>query len=159
MAQRILIFKIFFLIFLFSFNISHGKIIIGKAKIIDGDTIHISNKKIRLHGIDAPETKQTCLFENKKWNCGQQSTRELKKIINKKTVKCITSGIDRYERYIATCYVNKLNVNQTMVRKGWAIAYRYYSKNYIMDENYAKKNKVGIWKSKFEEPYIFRKKK
>ena len=159
MVQKILIIKIFFLIFLFSFNISHGKIITGKAKIIDGDTIHINKKKIRLHGIDAPEKKQECMLENKKWDCGQQSTRELEKIINKKIIKCISSDIDRYKRYIATCYVNKLNINQTMVRKGWAIAYRYYSKDYVIDENYAKKNKAGIWKSKFDDPYIFRKKK
>ena len=45
-----------------------------------------------------------------------------------------------------------------MVKKGWAIAYRYYSKDYVVEELYAKKNKFGIWKSKFEEPYLFRKK-
>ena len=32
----------------------------GKARIIDGDTIHIGDTKIRLHGIDAPEAKQEC---------------------------------------------------------------------------------------------------
>ena len=32
----------------------------GKARVVDGDTIWIANTKIRLHGIDAPEAKQTC---------------------------------------------------------------------------------------------------
>ena len=45
-----------------------------------------------------------------------------------------------------------------MVKEGWAIAYRYYSKDYVDEEFIAKKNKVGIWKGKFEEPYIHRKK-
>ena len=158
MAQKILIFKIFFLIFLFNNNLIYAETIIGIATVIDGDTIHIDNNKIRLHGIDAPERKQTCLDEDKNWECGKQSTFELKKIINEKNVKCQTTDIDKYKRYVAICYINNLNINQTMVRKGWAIAYRHYSDAFIKDEDYARKNKVGIWKSIFEEPYKFRKK-
>ena len=44
-----------------------------------------------------------------------------------------------------------------MVKNGWAIAYRYYSKDYINEEEYADNNKLGIWKSKFIEPYLYRK--
>ena len=158
MVQKILIFKIFFLIFLFNNNLIYAKTIIGIATVIDGDTIHINNNKIRLHGIDAPENNQTCLDEDKNWECGKQSTFELKKIINEQNVKCQTTDIDKYKRYVAICYINNLNINQTMVRKGWAIAYRHYSDAFIKDEDYARKNKVGIWKSIFEEPYKFRKK-
>ena len=158
MAQKILIFKIFFLIFLFNNNFLYAKNIIGSAKVIDGDTIHIDKDKIRLHGIDAPEKNQPCIFEKKKWLCGEKSTQELKKIIGNKIIKCITSNIDKYKRYIATCYLNEKNINQIMVKNGWAIAYRYYSKDYIEDENYARAMKAGIWKSIFEEPYKFRKK-
>ena len=158
MVQKILIFKIFFLIFLFNNNLIYAKTIIGIATVIDGDTIHINNNKIRLLGIDAPEKNQTCLHEDKNWECGKQSTFELKKIINEKNVKCQTTDIDKYKRYVAICYINNLNINQTMVRKGWAIAYRYYSDAFIKDEDYARKNKAGIWKSIFEEPYKFRKK-
>ena len=74
MAQKILIFKIFLLIFLFYNNLLYAITIIGEAKIIDGDTIHINKKKIRLHGIDAPEKNQTCILETKEWLCGKQST-------------------------------------------------------------------------------------
>ena len=158
MVQKILIFKIFFLIFLFNNNLIYAETIIGIATVIDGDTIHIDNNKIRLHGIDTPERKQTCLDEDKNWECGKQSTFELKKIINDQNVKCQITDIDQYKRYVAICYINDLNINQTMVRKGWAIAYRYYSEAFIKDEDYARKNKVGIWKSIFEEPYKFRKK-
>ena len=86
MVQKILIFKIFFLIFLFNNNLIYAKTIIGIATVIDGDTIHINNNKIRLHGIDAPEKNQTCLDEDKNWKCGKQSTFELKKIIKKCTI-------------------------------------------------------------------------
>ena len=153
-----MIFKIFILILLLSSNILNAKTIIGEPKIIDGDTIHINKYKIRLHGIDAPETKQKCIYRKKEWYCGKQASIELKKIINNQIIKCITNDIDIYNRYVAICFMNEVNLNQLMVKKGWAVAYRYYSKDYIIEEKYAQDNKLGIWKGKFEKPYIFRKK-
>ena len=147
------------LIILVSFsNFVFAKTINGKPRIIDGDTIHIKSNKIRLHGIDAPETKQTCKIDNEEWYCGKQSTKELKTLINKQNVECVINDVDVYNRYIAICYVDEININQWMVKNGWAIAYRYYSKDYINEEEYANNNKLGIWKSKFIEPYLFRKK-
>ena len=97
-------------------------------------------------------------YRKKKWKCGKQSTLELKKLINNQIVRCIVNDIDIYKRYVAICYINEINLNQMMVKKGWAIAYRYYSKDYIIEEKYARENKLGIWKGKFESPYIYRKK-
>ena len=158
MAQKILIFKIFFLLFLLSNNILNSKTITGKPKIIDGDTVHINKYKIRLHGIDAPERNQKCIFNKKKWLCGNQATNELKKLINNEIIKCVTSDIDIYKRYVAICFVNETNLNQIMVKNGWALAYRYYSTDYIKEERYARENNLGIWRGEFEKPYIFRKK-
>ena len=146
---------IFVLILLFP-NFLYGKTIIGKPKVIDGDTIHIKNNKIRLHGIDAPETKQTCKIDSQNWFCGKQSTDELKKIINNQRVKCIVNDIDIYNRYVAICSVSGINLNQWMVKNGWAIAYRYYSTDYILEEKYARDNKLGIWNSEFLKPYQYR---
>ena len=157
MVQKILIFKICILVF-FSLNFSlKAKDIVGKARVIDGDTIHIGINKIRLHGIDSPEMNQKCIYKKIQWQCGKQSAVRLKNLINNKTVKCVTNSIDNYDRYIAKCFINERNLNQIMVKSGWAIAYRYYSKDYIKEEMYARKNKLGIWKGKFEEPYLFRK--
>ena len=139
-------------------SFSEEKLIFGKAQVTDGDTIKIHREKIRLHGIDAPEKKQTCKIDNEEWYCGKQSTKELKKLISNQKVKCITNDVDIYNRFVAICYVNEININQWMVENGWAIAYRYYSKDYIVEEKYAHDNKLGIWKSKFIEPYAYRKK-
>ena len=160
MAQKILIFRIFFLIFFFASTYCYSiEILKGYAKIIDGDTIHINKNKIRLHGIDAPETNQKCFIDFKKWDCGKNSTLYLKKLISKKIVQCKIKGKDNYERLIGICFVNKKNLNKLMVINGWAIAYTYYSKDYINEEYIAKKNKRGLWKGSFEEPYLFRKRK
>ena len=157
MVARYLIFSIFFSL-VFCFNQAYGKTIYGKPKIIDGDTIHISNNKIRLHAIDAPEKKQTCLKNGKKWSCGLESTRFLTDIIGKDKINCNVKSKDRYNRYIGVCYKDDVDLNSEMVINGWAIAYRYYSLDYIEEEEIAKSKKVGIWIGEFEEPYLYRKK-
>ena len=157
MAVKILIFNLFLILIFFSAVLS-GKTIFGKAKVIDGDTIHIYKNKIRLHAIDAPETNQTCNKNNKVWNCGIESTKFLKKLIGKNKIKCITTGKDQYNRFIGICYKNNLDLNSEMVLNGWAIAYRYYSMDYVEEEEMAKQQKKGLWSGKFEEPYLFRKK-
>ena len=159
MEQKILIFKFlitFSLIFYSSVCFSK-KIIDGKVKIIDGDTIHIGKNKIRLHGIDALEINQTCTIKEKTWECGIESYLALKSIILNNNVQCEIIDVDQYKRLIGKCFVNKIYINQYMVLNGWAIAYRYYSLDFIDDEEIAKKNKIGIWKGKFQEPYLFRK--
>lgn len=158
MVHITLIFKLIILLFSFTFSfLLQAQSLTGKATIIDGDTIHIGKNKIRLHGIDAPEWNQPCTINNEIWECGEKSTLALKKLIDNQTVVCKIKDIDRYKRYIAVCFSNKINLNKEMVYNGWAIAYRYYSKDYVVEEEIAQKNKVGIWKGKFLEPYQFRK--
>jgi len=141
----------------------------GIPEVVDGDTIHIDNYKFRLEGIDAPEMRQQCKKESfkislfigltfyKDYSCGKVSKEKLITKIDTTEIKCISSSKDRYKRYIATCYKGKTNLNQWMVRNGFAIAYRRYSKKYVPDEEFAKENKLGLWKGKFMEPEKWRK--
>ena len=144
-------------LFILSFNGVAGEIS-GVPKIIDGDTIKILNKRIRFHGIDTPEKKQFCVKNSKKYKCGQEATNALKKKIDGKTVTCkVQNKLDRYKRYIGVCFLGDIDLNKWMVRNGYAVAYRRYSEDYIKDENYAKKNKIGLWSSKFIHPEKWRK--
>ena len=141
----------------------------GIPEVVDGDTIHIDNYKFRLEGIDAPEMRQQCKKESfkisffigftfyKDYSCGRVSKEKLITKIDTTEIKCISSSKDRYKRYIATCYKGKTNLNQWMVRNGFAIAYRRYSKKYVPDEVLAKENKLGLWQGKFMEPEKWRK--
>ena len=134
----------------------------GFAKVVDGDTIKINSKKIRLYGIDAPEKKQKCkktyltisfMSFTKDYMCGEVSTQKLIKKINKQKLNCNILDVDRYKRFIGECFKRNINLNSWMVSNGYAVAYRKYSKKYVSDEINAKNNKLGIWQGKFEMPW------
>ena len=157
------------IIFFVMLSNSIAEEITGIPKVVDGDTIYINNYKFRLEGIDAPEMRQQCKKEffkisfligltfYKDYSCGRISKEKLKTKINTSEIKCISSSKDRYKRYIATCFKGNTNLNQWMVRNGFAIAYRRYSKKYVPDEVFAKENKLGLWQGKFMEPEKWRK--
>ena len=128
----------------------------GVPKIIDGDTIRIGNTRIRLHGIDAPEAKQTCTVGGKEWRCGWESTNALVGIIGENWVSCSQRDVDRYGRIVAVCRVGHINLNAWMVAKGWAIAYRRFSVDYVRDEGEAKKAGKGMWRGEFMMPWDWR---
>ena len=87
--------------------------ITGKPRVVDGDTIHINQTKIRLHGIDAPEMKQTCrTSEGKEQLCGQLAKQALKRLVRGQDVTCKGDKRDRYKRLIAVCYVGPFNINE-----------------------------------------------
>jgi endonuclease YncB( thermonuclease family) len=133
--------------------------ITGKPRIIDGDTIHINQTKIRLHGIDAPEMKQVCkTSEGKEQLCGQLAKQALEKLVRGQDVTCKGDTRDRYKRLIAVCYVGPLDINERMVTDGWAMAYRKYSKDYVRAEMLAKSRHEGMWGGEFVPPWEWRRK-
>ena len=129
-----------------------------EIKIIDGDTIHLNNEKIRFTGIDTPELKQTCSKNNEIIDCGIQARQLLINKIGKNKVICFREGKDQYKRTLAECFVNNLSLSRFLVREGYAFAYRKYSKKFIEDENFAKNNNMGMWSMKFDYPWDWRKK-
>ena len=129
-----------------------------EIKIIDGDTIHLNGKKIRFSGIDTPELKQTCKKNSEIIYCGIKARQLLIDKIGKDKVICVREGKDQYKRTLAECFVNDLSLSRFLVREGYAFAYRKYSKKFIDDEDFAKKNNLGIWSMNFEYPWDWRKK-
>ena len=129
----------------------------GRASVIDGDTIEIHAERIRLEGVDAPESGQSCTdTEGRTWPCGQRAAFALADHIGQMTVHCISSGKDRYRRSLATCDLGGENLNRWLVANGWAVAYRHYSEAYVPDEAIAQEQKRGIWSGTFIMPWDYR---
>ncbi len=123
----------------------------------DADTIKIWKQPIRLLGIDAPEFAQTCKDANgREYKCGIKALNRLKEIVGSNDVRCEGSTTDRYKRLLATCYVGNMNINQTLVQEGHAVAFVKYDDVYLAQEKDAQARGAGIWQGKFQRPAEYR---
>src|SRR5690606_38236098 len=102
----------------------------GPATVIDGDTLEIDGRRIRLFGIDAPELSQSCERDGERWACGQASADELRVMIGAYQLSCTGDEEDTFGRLVAVCTVSGIDVGRQMVADGWATAFRRYSDKY-----------------------------
>jgi len=135
---------------------SNSNAIVGRASVIDGDTIDIHGTRIRLHAIDAPESRQVCFVQKKETRCGQRAAFALADKIGASPVSCEPKDQDRYGRMLAVCRLGGEDLNAWMVAQGWALAYRRYSRAYVEHERQASIAKVGMWEGKFVPPWDWR---
>lgn len=130
----------------------------GRVTVIDGDTLEMRGERIRLFGIDAPESGQTCKTrEGRAWRCGTEAARELDLLARGRTVTCETRDTDRYGRTVAVCKVGGLDLGSALVAGGHAVAFRSYSKIYVPAEEAAKAAHRGLWAGEFQMPSDWRK--
>ena len=134
----------------------------ARVKVVDGDSLEIDGVRIRLEGIDSPEYGQSCFSgTGEKYYCGDESYYYLKNLVKDRHLICVESGRDKYNRSLCECFVDdendkRINVNEQMVKSGWAVAYRNKNKLYKNAEKYAKKHRIGMWQGKFMKPELQR---
>jgi endonuclease YncB( thermonuclease family) len=133
-------------------EIRPGETFSGKARAVDGDSLELGDRRVRLYGIDAPELRQTCEKADGTTQCGQRAYAELKFIISGKHVECEGFGFDRYDRTLARCRAGETDLGSAMVRAGWAISYG----DYRGEERQARRDRAGIWAGEFIEPEDWR---
>src|SRR5215213_5976667 len=131
-----------------------SELIAGRAAVIDGDTLEIHGERIRLFGIDAPESGQTCLdARGQRYRCGQKAALVLDARIGAGVVTCERKGTDRCGRTVAVCRVFGEDLGAWMVGLGWALAYRTYSTRYVAAEELARSRGLGMWAGRFVPPW------
>lgn len=135
-----------------------GEPIAGRASVIDGDTIDIHGTRIRLEGIDAPESRQICTERpsGEPMRCGQRAAFFLADMLSEHTVTCVEAGRDRYKRILAHCEASGEDVGAAMVRAGWALAFVRYSREYLPQEDEARAAGAGMWATEFLAPWDWR---
>ncbi|MBD8555853.1 thermonuclease family protein [Rhizobium sp. CFBP 8762] len=123
------------------------------ARVLDGDTLILNGRHVRLSGIDAPELAQTCRGPNAVQPCGRDARAALIALIGTAKVSCEGQGTDKYRRTLATCLADDRNLNQEMVERGMAVAYGRYERQ----EKQARMKKFGLWTTEFDRPEEWRK--
>ncbi|WP_457094317.1 thermonuclease family protein [Microvirga sp. P5_D2] len=131
--------------------------VVGRASVIDGDTLDIRGTRIRLHGVDAPESAQACQNqEGKAYRCGQAAAMALSDKIGSANVSCEQKDIDRYQRIVAVCSLRGEDLNGWLIQEGYALAYRRYGTDYASNEDNARKAKRRLWAGTFTPPWDWR---
>lgn len=154
---------IVFLIFFTSCALAKDYYINGEVvKVADGDTLtiiteHNRKLKIRLFGIDAPESSQ---------KFGTESAENLKKLCLNKQAKLVLMDVDKYKRLICIVSCDGINANISQLQDGFAWAYTKYLEkeelkdSYVDAENTARNKKAGLWGEEDPTPpWKYRRKK
>jgi len=129
----------------------------GIPTVTDGDTLQIRGVKIRLYGIDAPESSQTCTRGGQTYGCGREAAFALADLVQNKTVTCTKKDVDRYGRLVGICTVGGTEINRWLVSQGWALPYLQYGGSiYSSAAGQAKAAGKGLYAGTFQNPWAYR---
>lgn len=130
--------------------------IVGRASVVDGDTFDLGKVRVRLHGVDAPESRQQCSDgDGDTYRCGREAAFALDRFLAvSRPTRCEIVERDRYGRFVGVCFrADGVNVNRWLVASGNAVDWPKYSKGaYAVDQNEARANSLGIWRGEFRMP-------
>jgi endonuclease YncB( thermonuclease family) len=130
----------------------------GSPQIIDGDTLELAGQRIRLFGIDAPDLDQLCRHGGRDYQCGKVARATLWDLVAGLDVNCAPAAEVPAPDGVtaATCSAGEVELNESMVRAGWALADRGATDRYVATEADAKTARRGLWKGEFEPPWAWR---
>jgi len=130
----------------------------GRASVIDGDTLEIRGERIRLWGIDTPESSQLCRADDSRvYRCGAKAANELDAFIGGRPVFCAPLSQDQYGRTVASCSVNGIDLGEWLVRNGLALDWPQYSKGrYAAVQREADRAGRGVWAGSYVAPWLYR---
>jgi endonuclease YncB( thermonuclease family) len=131
-----------------------SEVIAGRARVVDGDTLAVRGRRIRLDGIDALELSQLCDSPRGRYACGREAARALDALIGGDTVACRAGAADRYRRLVAVCRANGRDLGAALVAAGWALASRGGA--YAAQEREARAARRGVWQGDFQPPAEWR---
>lgn len=135
----------------------------GPAEVIDGNSLAIGGRAVRLFGIEAPDEQQVCRRGGADWRCGQDAGWALAAKIERHWVLCDTQAAagsgsqTAADQVSAVCYLDgrRIDLNAWMVAQGWALADRR-SATYLPQEQAAQRAGRGLWSGTFEPPWEWR---
>lgn len=133
-------------------NKRNEEMIIGGARAIDGDSLVVQGREMRLKGLDAPEARQLCTLGGQSVACGREATQALRRWLARGPVSCIGHETDRYGRLLVTCRVNGADIGADLVRNGLAVDFG----SYPSEEREARAAYRGLWSGEFERPEEYR---
>jgi endonuclease YncB( thermonuclease family) len=127
--------------------------ITGTPTVIDGETLIVAGRRLRLDGIDAPDPRQSCSLRGRRYGCGAVSRTALMDLVAGFAVRCDMRGAAGGGAVFARCTAAGYDLSEGMVYTGWALADRKRGQRYGAIEAGARKARRGLWKGKFARPW------
>ena len=134
-----------------------GEMIVGVANVTDSDGLRVGDTSVMLWGIESVERPQTCRIDTQMWDCYAAAVRALQTISSVAEVTCqAVDEPDGYGRVLGICFVDGVNINEALVRSGFALAKRDETEDYVAAEDAARAEGIGFWQGVFMHPAAFR---
>lgn len=124
----------------------------GVAEVQSGNEIRVADTVLRLYGAVAPGPEQACDFGERRFRCGVIAWAELIRLADGHRVSCDIEDLRAPAgTSYATCYVGERDVNEALVRSGWAEAARGIDR-YRSDQEDARRARRGLWAGRIRPP-------
>jgi endonuclease YncB( thermonuclease family) len=135
--------------------------VVGRASVIDGDTVDVHGVRVRFSGVDAPESWQRCVDKaGAEYRCGKVAADALDGFLAaSRPIRCDFVDHDRNGRFVGRCRrADGADVASWIMRSGFALDWRQYSHGeYAADQAAAQAARAGMWQGDFQEPWAARK--
>ncbi len=128
----------------------------AEVRVVDGDTLRLGDRTVRLSGIEAPERGQGCADQaGRFFDCGAAAAEALSRLVNNRSVLCLVSGRDRFGRGLAQCSAAGAELNAGLVSSGWALAAGDNAELAALEAE-ARRGARGLWAGGFTRPEAWR---
>ena len=133
-----------------------AEIISGPARVVGSDTLAVNGKWIILFGIESVENTQLCYVRGQPWQCYPAAVRQLETLAVGEVACTPTGEPDDFGRVRAVCEAAGVNINDALVRTGFAVANPEETADFIPAEEAARAQRFGFWQGEFMRPREFR---
>jgi endonuclease YncB( thermonuclease family) len=129
----------------------------AELRVVDGDTLRLGDRTLRLYGVDAPERGQHCTdLQGRLYDCGTAAAAALAGLVADRGVECRLQGRDRFGRALGVCRSGEVELNRALVSAGWALADGAGRPGLAAAEAEARQAQRGLWTGGFEPPAHWR---
>lgn len=125
--------------------------IAGTASVRSGNEIAVEGKEIRLYGVSAPQRDARCDSGEGEFQCGIIAWAELILLADGRLLSCDIEDEAPDGAALGTCYVGERDVNEALVRSGWAEAAAEVDR-YRVDQEDARRARRGMWAGRVRPP-------
>ncbi len=123
------------------------------VRVVDGDTLRLRDRTVRLMGLEAPERGLRCTDPTGRgFDCGVAAAEVLARMLADRDVDCRVRGRDNFGRALGVCSAGGTELNAGLVTAGFALAEGGGASVLGAAEAAARRDGRGLWAPGFAGP-------